>query len=282
MRERLRAPSPFPPLGTAFSRGAAAILGSFTLLSGSLLLVGLLWLGLVGVGMETFPRAMVEALAIPPVGTYFDVLAGANIYGLTSSALGITLALTVIRSIVWAMLVGLILERLEYGLVTVVGVLQGLRALPAILMVNTVNLVLIVAGNVILPTLLGAIGNLVFIATLVGGLYLLAFAPAAAIRLRLPGREAMRRSGRAARMPGPRHVVMVTIYFFIALMLATFVPGGATVTANPTAATWAFVLAGSVLHLVFLAAFCSQWIAVEDKVPASPPPRQRPTARTRR
>ena len=92
-------------------------------------------------------------------------------------------------------------------------------------------------------------------------------------------REAMRRSARAARLPGPRHLTAVIVYFFVVLMLVFLVPGGSIVTANPPLVEWVWVLGGTVVQLVFLALFCERWLAVQDQVPTGPAPRGRARAR---
>jgi hypothetical protein len=143
-----------------------------------------------------------------------------------------------------------------------------------------VNVFAIVASNLILPVILGPIGQLALAAVLFGSLYLLPFTAAAAIRQQLRGSEAMRRSARAARLPGPRHLVAVILYFFIAILMISFMPGRSIVTANPTLVEWAWVLGGTVVQLVFLAAFCERWLAVESVVPTERPPRAARGART--
>src|SRR5207244_3812622 len=146
---------------------------------------------------------------------------------------------------------------------------------PSVLIIIGANVLAVVASNLILPALLGGLGFLVFTAVLAGGLYLLPFATAAAIRGSLRGQEAMRRSARAARLPGSRHVVIFVVYFFVVLLLVALVPGGSIVTANPPLGEWAWVLVGTVVQLVFLAAFCERWMVVEGQVPTGPPPRRR-------
>ena len=49
---------------------------------------------------------------------------------------------------------------------SVVGLLQGLRALPSVLMIVATNVLAVIASNLILPSLLGPLGFLVFTAVL--------------------------------------------------------------------------------------------------------------------
>jgi len=51
------------------------------------------------------------------------------------------------------------------------------------------------------------------------------------------------------------------------------------VTANPPLVQWVWDLVCAVVQLVFLAAFCERWLAVEDQVPTGPPPRRQPRPR---
>ncbi|MFN2544312.1 MAG: hypothetical protein ABR600_07055 [Actinomycetota bacterium] len=274
LAERMRAPSPFPTLATSVGRGVLAA-GTAPVLLTALLYVGALWLGLVALGLEVFPSSLVEALAFPPFGPYLtDIFLPTQIYGLTATALVVSILLTVLRAVVWAVLIGMMLEALQYGRTSLVGVLQGLRAVPAVLVIMLVNVLAIVFSNLVLPVILGPIGQLALAAVLFGGIYLLPFAGAAAVRGPRRAREAIRMSARAARLPGSRHVVLVILYFFVAVLLITLLPGHDIVTANPSLASWAWILGGNVVHLVFLAAVCDRWLVVEDQVPSAPAPRR--------
>jgi hypothetical protein len=282
--ERMRAPSPYPPLLSSLRQGYVAAAGTPFALVTAMLFVGGAWLGLTAAGLDVFPRTLVNALALPPVSSfYLDWLVSASIYGITASTVLVMAVLTLVRSLVWAILVGMMMESLEFGTVTLVGVLQGLRAFPSVLMIMAVNIFAVIFSIFLLPSILGGIGVLVFTAVLAGGLYLFPFATPAAVRGPLRGLEALRRSARAARMPGSRHLVMFVSYFFVVLMLVAFVPGGSIVTANAPFGEWAWVLGGTVVQLAFLAAFCQRWLVVEDQVPAGPPPRRpRPGVRISR
>jgi hypothetical protein len=281
--ERMRAASPYPPLRTTFLRALLAIGASPWILVVPLVFVGALWLGLVAAGLEVFPRTLVEALALPPVSSFYtDWIIPASITGQSLGTLAIIVMITVVRSVMWSVLVGMLLEALEYGTVTLVGVLQGLRAFRTIFALMLASLFAILASIILLPAVLGSIGLLVFTFVLAGGIYLLPFVPPAAVRGNLPPMEAFRRSSRAARLPGPRHMVLAVLYFFVVLLLVAFVPGGSIITANPPLAEWAWDLGGTVVQLLFLAAFCERWLAVEALVPTGPPPRREPRTPARR
>jgi hypothetical protein len=266
--------------------GAAlrTLLGSPLLVAATLLVAGLFWLASVALGLRTNPSGLVNVLAIPPFSTqFFDLQIGGEIFGNTGTALFVAFAFTIVRSIVWAILVGVLLEGLEYGRPSLVGALQGVKAIPTVIAVNTLLVAVLIAAFGILLPLLGPLGLFAIIAALLGGFHLLVFAPAAAIR-GFPGlRPAGWKSVRAARLPGSRHVGMVGLYAFLAIgfmSLMQYLPGGSIVTANPSLGTWTLVLVATLIHVVFLAAFCHRWLAVEDQIPEPPPPRRRMLGRT--
>jgi hypothetical protein len=164
--------------------------------------------------------------------------------------------------------------------VTLAGTILGLRAFPTALAVSVLSFSLIVAGNIVFPILGPGIGFLGFVAALVAGLFFLGFAPAAAIRQARGVTESLRRSGRAAMLPGGRHLLLCTLYFFLALpVVVGFAPGGGEITANPSLVTWVFVLGVNVLHVAFMAAFAYRWVIAEPNVPEQPVPRRRQAAR---
>jgi len=134
---------------------------------------------------------------------------------------------------------------------------------------------------------LGAgIGFLGFVAALVAGLFFLGVAPFAAIREGRPVIEELRRSARAAMLPNTRHLVLCSLYFFLALPLVLgFAPGGTSITANPSLVTWAFAFVVNVIHVAFFATFAYRWVVAEPAVPEEPvrrrAPAKVPTARAR-
>lgn len=278
--------SPLPPVMRSLGRGFLAVAVQPVLLIGMFVIVLVTWLGLIALGFEGAPSRMVDVLAMPPISTYFDLGTGASLYGIESGFLVFTSVALVTRTFVYAALTGLIVEALEDGRVSLYGVLRGARAIPTILVVHVLSFSVIVTGNIFFPMLGPGIGFLGFVVALVGGLFFLGFAPTAAIREGRPALETIRRSGRAAIMPGGRHLMLCTLYFFLALpVVIGFAPGGVDITANPTLVTWVFVLAVNVLHIGFMATFAYRWIVAEPAVPEEPIRRRRPArtppARTR-
>jgi hypothetical protein len=270
-------PSPMPPFGRSLGRGLLAVASQPVLVVTVIFLVAASWFGLLALGFEGSPSRLVDVLALPPVSTYFDLGTGNSIFGIGPSFLAFVAGAIVVRTLVFAVLAGAILEVLEDGRVSTYGVLRGIRAIPTVLAVNVLSFSIIVAGNLILPVLGAGIGFLGFVAALVAGLFFLGFAPFAAIREGRPVIEELRRSGRAAMLPNTRHLVLCSLYFFLALPLVLgFAPGGTSITANPTLLTWAFAFVVNVVHLGFMAAFAYRWVGVEDDVPEEPMRRRAP------
>lgn len=263
--------SALPPIGRSLWRGLLAVITQPVLVGVALVLVAVTWLALVAIGFEGAPGRLVDALALPPISTYFDLGTGSSRYGIGTAFLvflGVSIA---VRSIVVALLWGLVLEALEDGRVSTYGLLMGVQALPAVLVVHVLSFSLIVAGNLIFPVLGPGIGFLGSVSALVGGLFFLGFVPAATMREHRPVVETIRRSGRAAMLPGGRHLILCCLYFFLALpVVVGFAPQGAEVTANPELTTWVVVLLVNVLHVAFMAALAYRWVIAEPAVPEEP------------
>ena len=213
---------------------------------------------------------------MPAGSAFFDLNIVVNIFGLTTGTILFTLALALVRSVMWAVLVGLVVESLETGQATVEGARRGLRAAPAVLGIVLTNVAVIFMSQILRFVLGASIGSLAFFGGLVGGLYFLGFAPVIAVREGVPARQAMGISARAASLPGARHLGMVFLYFSASFF--AFLPAGRAFSANPSLTLWVLVLAGTIAHMVFLAGFAHRYLVVKDEIPP-PTPRQ---ARTRR
>jgi hypothetical protein len=264
-------PSAMPPIGRSLGRGLLAVVSTPALIAIAIVVPLVVWLLLIAVGFEGRPSLLVDVLALPPISTYFDLGTGESLLSLGPAFLIFTTITLVVRSVLYGLLAGMIVETLEDGRVTRWGLVRGLPAIPTMLAVNVLSFSLILASNIIFPVLGPGIGLLAAIGSLVGGLFFLGFAPTAAVRQRRPVLETIRRSGRAAMLPGSRHVLFCALYFFIALpVVVGLAPGGSDITANPTLSGWIFILAAGVLHLAFMAALAYRWIAVEPVVPEEP------------
>jgi hypothetical protein len=272
------ASSVMPPIGRSLGRGLLTVASAPTLVAFAVVAVPLSWVLLLAIGFEGSPSRLVDVLALPPISTYFDLGTGASIVGIGPAFLIYTSVAIVVRSVFFAVLTGLIVEALEDGRTSMYGLLRGVRVIPVVIVVQILSFSLIVAGNLVFPVLGPGIGFLAFVAALVGGMFFLGFAPTAAIRQERGIAESIRRSARAAMLPGTRHLVFCALYFFIALpVVVGLAPGGGEITANPTLLGWIFALAVNVVHLGFMGALSYRWIVAEPSVPEEPVRRRRPS-----
>jgi hypothetical protein len=264
-------PSAMPPIGRSLGSGLLAVVSSPILLAIAVFVPLVAWLALLAFGFEGRPSLLVDVLALPPISTYFDLGTGESLLSLGPSFLVFIGMALLVRSLLYGLLAGMIVETLEDGRISRWGLLRGVSAIPTVLAVNLLSFSLILASNVIFPVLGPGIGLLAAIGALVGGLFFLGFAPTGAVRQQRGVVESIRRSGRAAMLPGSRHVLFCAIYFFIALpVVVGLAPGGSEITANPSLSGWIFILSASVLHLAFMAALAFRWIGVEPSVPEEP------------
>ncbi|HEX6230218.1 MAG TPA: hypothetical protein VF029_00730 [Actinomycetota bacterium] len=276
--------SVLPPVTRSIGRGVLAVVVQPALVVATLVVVFLAWLVLVALGFEGTPNRMVATVAMPPISTYFDLGTGASLLGVGTGFLVFTGLAILIRTVLYSALAGVIVEALEDGRVSLYGILSGVRAVPTVLIVQALSFSLIIGGNLVFPVLGPGIGFLGFVAALVAGLFFLGFAPTAAVREGRTALETIRRSGRAAMLPGGRHLLLCVLYFFLALpVVVGFSPGGTDITANPTLVTWLFVFVVNILHVGFMAAFAYRWIVAEPAVPEEPVRRRAraPAPRTR-
>jgi hypothetical protein len=130
-----------------------------------------------------------------------------------------------------------------------------------------------------------AIGQLAVIGGLIGGLLFFVFAPIAAVTDGVGPAVAFRLSVKAARLPGPRHMMATVAYIAMTLIVSLFAPTSRVAAATPAITTWLFVLFVTFLHLTALATFTYRWLAVRDRViagassePGEKPKRPAPAA----
>jgi hypothetical protein len=269
MTDALRSASPFPPFFRSLGEGGIALAGHLAPLLTTLAFVPLYWVVLLALGLDHFPTGMAAALALPPISSLADFGFAQLVLGVSWTTLVVAAAAALARGAVFALIAGMVAEALEFRQVTLVGVLRGLRAAPTIAVLHLALLVTLLSIQLFLVAL-GQIGQLLYSLVLAGGVYLLAFAPAVAVREQTRLREVIRRSVRGAILPGSRHLVMTLIYFLATLgFFLSFTPTGAF-TVNPSWGAWAFVFGGSLFHGLFLATFTYRWMAVEATVSHAP------------
>lgn len=263
-------PDVFPSLRITMSRSFVAATCSPIVIVYPFLIVTFLWVLLLAFGMQIFPSSMVESMAVPPISSLFDLGASASLFGLSGfSILGFFFAITIMRALFLSVLTGLLDEALEYGSVSLLGVLRGLNGFWGMLLYCYLAGAIGLVATQILPQLLGAqFGNTVVPLTLVGGIFFLSFAPAASVRLGVPAREAVARATKGARMPGwQRHLLMVAIYYILSFALGLSYPGASIISANPSFGDLGYVFLATFINVLFMAAFIERWKAVEPYVP---------------
>jgi hypothetical protein len=247
---------------------------------GTVGLVVVEWLAVVALGYEGPFALFVSALALPPVGTSFDATLSTSLFGLQGGFIAI-LGFVALRAVIQAIFVAAIVEVLRsspFGRWTAV---RALRTLPAALAVSMAGVGLLTLSSLLGPVLGPAFGLLIQMAVLVGGVYLLSFAPVIAADEGRRLSDAMGRSVRAARMPGAGNLTLAAIYVVasIALLVAPGKPG-AELGVNPTVAAWVLVLVANLLQVAMQATVAFRYLSVADEVP-DPAPKRQPPARSR-
>jgi hypothetical protein len=276
----LRLPSPFPRFGETVRAAAGAVATSPLLVGLPLVAVLALWLLLLAVGLDHVPVGFMDILAIPPVSSFFDInLVLGTFRSLGGEGVAILFGLILLRALIWAVLVSLILEALRGERPSSLTLAVAIRAVPTSIAYMVINLAAFFLVQTV-SVILGNLGGLLSMFGFVAALYFLTFTPVAAAADAVPFREAVRRSVAASRFPGSRHIGLVFLYFFLTFMPLLYTlqaPG--PFTANPTVSQWAIVLAVTLLHVVFLAAFAYRYVAVAEQIPE---PKPRPTTARRR
>lgn len=263
---------PFPPLFVSLARGMTLVGSSPALLAACFLGVAAVW-GAYATYPAVLPpgtNALVLLVALPPLHNLLDVqflAAGRDVAPALAVASGAGLLL--LRAVVLAVWGGLIVEGLgpERDRPSArAALIRALRSFPTVLAVEAGFLVLALAGGVLLGGFLGALGQLLMIAVLVGGVFLLGFAPVVAVSDGPSLRRVLGLALRAARQPGPRHLVLSLLYTSVAILLSLAAPGARASSATPSVAVWAHVLAVSFLHLSVLAALAYRWLVVRGLI----------------
>jgi hypothetical protein len=262
-------PSPLPPIPSSLARGFAAAAHPAIVVP-ALLLVPLLWFGLVAAGLQGPPARMVAFLAIPPISTGFDFAIATDLLGTRAGLLG-ALASIPLRGLVVGIFTGLLVEALERGSAGGEGLRRGLRAWPVASFTTVLGLGILMVGNVVFGFLGAGLNLLASILAPVAALFFFAYAPAAAVRQRYSLVETVRRSARAALIPGSRHLLLAMLYVVVSLpLMVLLAPQGGTITVNASPAAWVYALVAAFVHLGFAGAFAYRWIAAEPLVPEEP------------
>jgi hypothetical protein len=270
--EALRAPSPYPGFIDSLAVGARIVGSSPVLLVVPLLFVAASWLVFLALGIDQFPQAMPAFLALPPVSTIVDASQVAQVLFLrgSPSAFVFPLITTAIRALLVAIMAGWVYDVARFGRASLVGLLRGLQAFPAVLGVYLFMFAVLV-GTTYFTAFFGQILQLMFPFFLLASLVLLVFAPFVAVVEGSSVRTAIRKSVRAAFLPGSRHLLLALSYFLLALIAIQAIhPTGDSFTVNPSWLAWVVVFAMNFVHLVFFAAFGFRYMVVEPIVPDEP------------
>lgn len=276
-RPRTTEPSPFPSFGVSLARGFRAAGSSPAILAVAFLSMLALWGGYALLEAVPSPRIMTDLLALPPVHINFDVSQVTTAAETTFAASALVFAAMAVRSVLLGLLTLLLLGALRDGAPDLRDAFARLpKVAVALLVVYIAEVGLVLAVPILVQTIGGAqLAVLGGLATLIFGLHFLGLAPVIAAADGDPGPEALRRSIRAARLPGMRHLGLVLAYFFFVFYSSLAAPSELQAPATPTIAIWALVLFTTFVHVGVLGAFAYRWLIVRDRVPAT----ERPPAR---
>ena len=263
-----RGPSLQPPVAPSFARGISVVGRSPVLLVITFLSVLGLWLGFTGYGViqSAAPQAMVLLISLPPLHTLLDLsfLSG----GRTVSPAQVVVAsagLVLVRAMLMSLLVTLILSAFRPA--EDQDMRSSLRrAARSFIPLAGIELGFLTVATISILLVSGFLGNLGVIIVLVAGLYFLSYASVIAVAEEQGTIPAVQLSLKAARVPGPQHVMFTTSYLALTLFVSVVTPGSRVAAATPSLAVWAFALFVGFLHVSVLAAFTYRWLLIREYV----------------
>lgn len=268
--------SPYPPLGVSLGRGFLTTGAAPVIVAVAFASVLIVWGAFVAMGVEPSPKNLVMLMALSPVHVFFDAQAILLVSGDlgTFGALGLVVAMGLVRAVSFGLL-GLLLvdavrgERPKFR--------PALTAVPRVAAALWAIYIAQVAVVLAVPFLLQGIGGPGLAAisvplVLVLGLHFLVLAPVIAVSEGASPREALRRSIRAARLPGIRHFALAGGYFAFVLWVFSIVPASATTSVTPSIVAWAIALAVTFIHIGVYGALAYRWLVVRSSVSKEPAP----------
>jgi hypothetical protein len=268
--------STMPKKSTSLGRGAITAAASPVIVGSTIVVVLAAWLVFVALGFQGPFALMTSFLALPPLGTVFDSGLVGRLTRLppTVSIFG----LIALRSLLLAVFTAFVLDAMTGVRQDRWSIVRGLRILPLALAVNILALGLTIATR-ILGSLLGpGPGFLAVVATLVGGVYLFAFAPVIALSEGRGMPESLSKSVRAARMPGTTNLAFAALYG-LAMLAVLFGSGGGKLGVNPSPQGWAVVLFLNFLQVAMMGAFAFRYLSVAGEVPEAQTRKRRASRR---
>ncbi len=210
--------SSMPRIRTSVARGITVVAGTPALAVGAAVIVIVEWLGALALGYEGPFALFVTALALPPVGTSFDATLSTSLFGLQGGFFAI-LGFVALASRDPS---GARRDRRRGAAIHAARTvdLDPRPAHPSLaLAVGMAGVGLLTLASLLGPVLGPAFGLLIQLAALVGGIYLLSFAPVIAADEGRSLADSMGRSVRAARMPGAGNLTLAAIYVFLSFAL---------------------------------------------------------------
>jgi hypothetical protein len=281
-----------PPVAITAAKGLGAVGGSPVLLIAPFLVVLALWLGFsaYGVALAVTPGFMGMLQSLPPVHVLLLDIQALYSGGTVSPARGVffVAVLLLVRAALTGFWIALMVDRFrprsESESSALPGPVGGWKTEVSRAAARTGRtfgaLVGIEAGffTVSMATSflsVNGLGSLPVIIWLIGGLYFFVFTPIVAVVEGAGARAATELAIRAARMPGPRHMMATTVYVALALVVSLAAPPSRVAEATPSIVVWVFVLFVTFVNMAALATFTYRWLMIRDRVLAAPAGRQR-------
>ena len=272
-RTVLPEPAPTPPrFLVSLARGATVAGSSLALLVLAFVMLLLLWLtySVSGVVRVASPGVMAQLEALAPLHSLLDVqfYIVANRVFTSLVSLALVVLLLFLRTTLTTLSIALIVERFAeprpWREELRAAFARALATFRTVLAIEAMFLMLVF----LVPTVLGAIlGQLGAILALIAGMFFLVYAPVVAVTEGLGLAATVRTAIRAARLPGPWHLLFVFGYLSLAIFLITASStSAAAATATPSLLVWAYAMFTTFLHLGVLAAFVYRWLAVRTGV----------------
>jgi hypothetical protein len=256
-------------------RGLAVVARSPAILISTFLALFAIWAGLNAYLpiIPVSPAAMVLILSLPPVHSFLD-LQYLNAGAATSSvvAIGFGSVTILVRAGLASWWISVMRETLrpqatgeQADAPSPVRSAAGRAARLFVPMIGleAVFMLLAILAQFVASGFLGAgLGQLAVMAVLIGGMFFLVYAPVTMVLEGIGVRPAIRLSARAARVPGPRHMLLTFGYLALTLVLSSFAPASRMSQATPTIMVWAYGLLVSFLHVAILATFAHRWLLI--------------------
>ena len=261
--------SNMPRVRSSLLRGIAVCLSTPVLLVGTVVLVLVAWVAALAFGYQGPVPRLASMLAMPPVGTLFDLQFTAAVFGVANgpAALLGMLPFAIARSVVTGMIFGLAVEVLDTGRASLAGARRGLLVSPLVLIVTVIQLGFFIVAGYIGPLIPG-LGLFIVLGTVTAAVYFLAYAPIVQLREGRGVLESLSLASRGARIPGTSSLAMALFFTVPAIAIEQIPLGGFGV--NPSPLTWVFVLVVNLLHVSVMATYAYRWMCIEDEVPEPP------------